>query len=205
MNNSKPEPTTHNEYPTKGPWKFRVVYGENSTNRVALLLETEIRPVPHNDPVIMAVREDWMGGGFEFTPNGRLIESAPLLLTALEQISGQLRNIEMVDDGAVASIKRLAKGAREIAGAALALIHAAEGEAQDSPPKTRARTEEGWVIELAASSPAEPSYWAGSSLWVGDHTKALRFARQQDAEQAAFFMLDGMNIRICEHGWDSEG
>lgn len=61
--------------------------------------------------------------------------------------------------------------------------------------------ESGWVIELAASEPCSPQYWAGSSLWVPEHLKAIRFARKQDAQQAADFMLDGMKIRICEHGW----
>lgn len=61
--------------------------------------------------------------------------------------------------------------------------------------------ESGWVIELAASEPCSPQYWAGSSLWVPEHLRALRFARKQDAQQAADFMLDGMKIRICEHTW----
>lgn len=67
--------------------------------------------------------------------------------------------------------------------------------------KRESGEESGWVIELAASEPCSPQYWAGSSLWVPEHLKALRFARKQDAQQAADFMLDGMKIRICEHGW----
>lgn len=64
----------------------------------------------------------------------------------------------------------------------------------------------GWVIEGAWSDPAEPQYWAGSSLWMSDHMCALRFAREHDARQAASAMLDGMNIRICYHEWSpSEG
>lgn len=62
--------------------------------------------------------------------------------------------------------------------------------------------EGGWVIELAASPVSSPNYWAGSSLWVPDHMKAIRFARKKDAQQAADFMLDGMKIRICEHAWN---
>lgn len=68
--------------------------------------------------------------------------------------------------------------------------------AQPSP-----REEHGWVIEGAWSDPATPQYWAGSSLWMSDHMCAIRFAREHDAEQAASAMLDGMNIRICEHVW----
>jgi len=62
----------------------------------------------------------------------------------------------------------------------------------------------GWVIEGAWSDPAAPQYWAGSSLWMSDHMCAIRFAREHDAKQAASAMLDGMNIRICQHIWSDE-
>ena len=64
------------------------------------------------------------------------------------------------------------------------------------------KTQYAWLIELAASEPAAPQYWAGSSLFSGDIDMAIRFARHQDAERAAMMMLDGMRLRICEHGWD---
>ena len=64
------------------------------------------------------------------------------------------------------------------------------------------KTEYAWLIELAASEPSAPQYWAGSSLFSGDLDMAIRFARRTDAERAAMMMLDGMNVRICEHGWD---
>ncbi len=59
----------------------------------------------------------------------------------------------------------------------------------------------GWVIEGAWSETSRPDYWVGSSRWSTDHAKALRFARKQDAQQAADLMLDGINVRICEHQW----
>ena len=62
-------------------------------------------------------------------------------------------------------------------------------------------TESAWVIEGAWSSVATPDYWCGSSAWSSDHTKALRFARRADAEQAASLMLDGLNVRVGEHVW----
>ena len=65
------------------------------------------------------------------------------------------------------------------------------------------RTQFAWVIELAESPVSSPQYWAGSSLWTGDNGLAIRFARKQDAQQAAQMMLDGVHIRICEHGWDN--
>lgn len=59
----------------------------------------------------------------------------------------------------------------------------------------------GWVIEGAWSHVQTPDYWVGSSAWSPDHNRALRFARKQDAEQAASMMLDGLRVRICEHAW----
>lgn len=59
----------------------------------------------------------------------------------------------------------------------------------------------GWVIEGAWSHVQTPDYWVGSSAWSQDHTRALRFARKQDAEQAAAMMLDGIRVRVCEHAW----
>lgn len=61
--------------------------------------------------------------------------------------------------------------------------------------------EEGWVIEGGWSDASEPQYWIGSSAWSGDDMLAIRFARRQDAERAAFMMLDGINIRIACHDW----
>lgn len=62
-------------------------------------------------------------------------------------------------------------------------------------------SEYGWVIEGAWSHVQSPDYWVGSSAWSQDHNRALRFARKQDAEQAASMMLDGVRVRICEHAW----
>lgn len=70
-----------------------------------------------------------------------------------------------------------------------------------SAADTQNRIEYGWVIEGAWSDPSTPEYWAGSSLWMADSLCAIRFAREHDARQAADAMLDGMNIRICEHAW----
>ena len=66
-----------------------------------------------------------------------------------------------------------------------------------------ATDETGWVVEGAWSSPAMPEYWVGSSAWSSDHMKALRFARREDAQQAADMMCAGLNVRICEHAWVS--
>lgn len=63
--------------------------------------------------------------------------------------------------------------------------------------------ETGWIIEGGWSSVSHPDYWGGSSVWSSDHMKALRFARRQDAQQAADLMLSGINVRICEHAWGS--
>lgn len=44
--------------------------------------------------------------------------------------------------------------------------------------------ENGWVIEHRRSPAYEPSYWAGNG-WSTDHLRAIRFARQIDAERTA--------------------
>ena len=59
----------------------------------------------------------------------------------------------------------------------------------------------GWVVEGDWSPIYKPDYWMGSSAWSQDHEKALRFAREQDAKQAAALMLDGVNVRVCAHIW----
>lgn len=59
----------------------------------------------------------------------------------------------------------------------------------------------GWAIEGAWSPTDQPEYWAGSSAWSTDPYKALRFATQPSAQQAANLMLDGINYRICAHEW----
>lgn len=61
--------------------------------------------------------------------------------------------------------------------------------------------EYGWVIEGGWTSIDKPDYWVGSSAWSEDPLRALRFARRQDAQQAADLMLAGVNVRICEHEW----
>lgn len=57
----------------------------------------------------------------------------------------------------------------------------------------------GWAIEGSWSPTDRPEYWAGSSVWSTDPYRALRFAAERDARQAAELMLDGINTRICEH------
>lgn len=58
-----------------------------------------------------------------------------------------------------------------------------------------------WVIEGGWTSINKPDYWVGSSAWSENPLRALRFARRQDAQQAADLMLAGVNVRICEHEW----
>jgi hypothetical protein len=65
-----------------------------------------------------------------------------------------------------------------------------------------ARANLAWVIEGGWTSIDKPDYWLGSSAWSQDPLRALRFARRQDAQQAADLMLSGVNVRICEHAWE---
>ena len=64
----------------------------------------------------------------------------------------------------------------------------------------------GWVIEHKNSEPSAPPYWAGNG-WEKDNLRAIRFARQVDAERTAkgFDEDDPLphegEHRICEHMW----
>lgn len=82
MSNAKPIP---------GPWHWRIVHDHSSGKRIALILETRNAPMPLNDPVIFAVREDWMG---ELSPEReaakRLIEDAPALLDLIQEAANTL-------------------------------------------------------------------------------------------------------------------
>lgn len=73
---------------TPGPWKWER-RADDAGKLIALLLVTEHRPVPCNDPVIFAVREDWMGHiAPEREAAKNLIAAAPDMLAALCEIAG---------------------------------------------------------------------------------------------------------------------
>lgn len=66
--------------------------------------------------------------------------------------------------------------------------------------------ESGWVIEHRRSLVCEPEYWTGNG-WSKDNLRALRYARQIDAEMARNGFdeddpLPGeLPHRVAEHGW----
>lgn len=55
-----------------------------------------------------------------------------------------------------------------------------------------------WVIERTVV--ADVVYWTGGSGWSKDHLAAVRFARKEDADRAASYLI-GWTVRITEHGW----
>jgi len=66
-----------------GPWHWRVVADETG-KQTALILETKHRPIALNDPVIFAIREDWLGiQSPEREAAKNLIALAPYLSTLL--------------------------------------------------------------------------------------------------------------------------
>jgi hypothetical protein len=95
------------------------------------------------------------------------------------------------------------KDPREQAEAFAKNLNRAAAFIERAPVIAPARTEMdfAWVIEGSWSPVSDPAYWAGSSMWVRDHLKAIRFARKEDADNAAMMMCAGVNVRICEHGW----
>lgn len=64
-----------------------------------------------------------------------------------------------------------------------------------------------WVIESAGSNTGTPLYFTGIDTlgrftWSYDHSRAVRFCREQDAAAVAVGDGLGSNHRIAEHGWD---
>jgi len=60
--------------------------------------------------------------------------------------------------------------------------------------------EVGWVIEREDSEPSRPMYFTGKN-WDYDNLKAVRFAREQDAQTMARYMFPGEPHRIADHMW----
>jgi hypothetical protein len=69
---------------TQGTWRWERRTADDG-KALALLLVTENRPVPCNDPVIFAVREDWLGPQSpERDAAKKLLAASPVLLKAIE-------------------------------------------------------------------------------------------------------------------------
>jgi len=60
--------------------------------------------------------------------------------------------------------------------------------------------ETGWVIEREDSEPSRPMYFTGKN-WDYDNLKAVRFAREKDAQTLARYMFPGEPHRIADHMW----
>jgi len=63
--------------------------------------------------------------------------------------------------------------------------------------------ETGWVIEHGRSQQSDPEYWA-ATCFVRDNSKAIRFARKEDAERVANALGGGFPEgyhRIADHMW----
>jgi hypothetical protein len=81
---------------TPGPWRWErrwATMHDSDSKGVALLLVTDHRPIPLNDPVIFALRDDWRGDlSAEREAAKSLIAAAPDLLEALK---GALASLEV--------------------------------------------------------------------------------------------------------------
>lgn len=98
---------------TPGPWRWRYVVHDYKLE--AILLETEHRPNPLNDPCILAIREDWLRPFKDVgtNPDARLIAACPDMLEALKEIADVCR-------GPAATRAELAHAVLESASAAIA-------------------------------------------------------------------------------------
>ncbi|MGY4621986.1 hypothetical protein ACVWZ4_007213 [Bradyrhizobium sp. USDA 4472] len=74
-------------------------------------------------------------------------------------------------------------------------------------------TEYAWLIEAGWSGTASVEYWCGCVVtggggiqheWSFSHSRAIRFARKEDAKRIANILIDGEAYRIAEHAWDTE-
>lgn len=79
--------TTKNDR-TSGPWKWEERHLDGKL--IATLLVTEHRPVSCNDPVIFALREDWLG---KLCPDR---EAAKQMILAVPEMVGALHKAEAV-------------------------------------------------------------------------------------------------------------
>lgn len=84
--------TTNNDW-TRGPWKWEERQLDGKL--IATLLVTKHRPVPCNDPVIFALREDWLGPlGAEREAAKQMILATPEMLDALHKAEAVLSQLQ---------------------------------------------------------------------------------------------------------------
>lgn len=94
---------------SKGPWAWEHRATDDGKH-VATLLVTKHRPVPCNDPVIFALREDWMGKLCKEREEAKqMIKSVPDLIEALRTIGNQSIGSDWTAEQALAFIKQLAR------------------------------------------------------------------------------------------------
>jgi hypothetical protein len=90
---------------TPGPWMYRLDTGTGYGR-----IESTRRDLPNNDPVVLAVREDWnryLSETPEGQANARLIAAAPEMLEALRAMLG-LGNITSFQPGRAEALARAA-------------------------------------------------------------------------------------------------
>lgn len=79
---------------TRGPWAWEDRHDEKG-KRIATLLVTEHRPVSCNDPLIFALREDWLGKLSEDREAAKqMVVATPRMLEALHKVVAVLEQIQ---------------------------------------------------------------------------------------------------------------
>jgi len=80
---------------TPTPWRFRPVYQVGETKMIALFLETTDPSPALNDPVILAVRDDWMSHVYNTEP-GRA--NAEMIVRAVNSHAALVETIKILAD-----------------------------------------------------------------------------------------------------------
>lgn len=121
-----PNPPAANPFETPSvltaPWAWKDVRSEDGNRRIALLLQTTAPSVPLNDPVVFALREDWLG---KLSPERvaalEMVRRSPEMLGLLDELadyaeSATLENDELPD--CLVQAKLLVKHVRSLVPAA---------------------------------------------------------------------------------------
>lgn len=81
------------------PWQWREARSQDGNRRTAMLLQTVAHSVPLNDPIIFALREDWLGKlSTERMVAMEMVRRCPEMFALLEQVADYAESATLEDD-----------------------------------------------------------------------------------------------------------